>query len=277
MLHTRSHLCAVKSAPGAGLETPVYLVWPQAPLHGCCMDVAWMLHGCCMNVAWMLHGCCMDVAGMPASTRMRRGEGEAQGQQQHPRAGLYLPPSSPLSPTHTISISHLCERACGDVWRTRRICSGEFIRQGAPKSPQQPAQRINSQRENSQRGGRPGGRDAARGARLLSPLHLRDLGCAGSGRALLSTASLRNGRADISMPIDPSFEVELSLAHLPGMPAAGTDCRVEGRVRPPGSGCRHPAGVVGCRRPAGVVVPLCPPHPIARRNTGVPWRQCTAP
>ena len=51
MLHTRSHICAVKSAPGAGLETPVYLGWPQAPLHGCCMDVAWMLHGCCMDVA----------------------------------------------------------------------------------------------------------------------------------------------------------------------------------------------------------------------------------
>ena len=146
--HPLQHLCAVKSAPGAGLETPVYLVWPQAPLHGCCMDVAWMLHGCCMNVAWMLHGCCMDVAGMPAGTRMRRGEGEAQGQQQHPRAGLYLPPSSPLSPT-TPSPSPISARE-------HAVTSGAragFVR--GSLSARAPPNLHNSQRKNSQRGGRP--------------------------------------------------------------------------------------------------------------------------
>jgi hypothetical protein len=125
--------------PGISRMAASAIAWM---LHGCCMDAAWMLHECCMDVAWMLHGCRRDASRHAHAARRGRGAGAAAA-----------PTGRALSPTlfsslshHTISISHLCERACGDVWRTRRICSGEFIRQGAPKSPQQPAQKQPARR-----------------------------------------------------------------------------------------------------------------------------------
>jgi len=147
--HPLQHLCAVKSTPGAGLETTRYIsdgrkrhcmdvAWM---LHGCCMDAAWMLHECCMDVAWMLHGCRRDASRHAHAARRGRGAGAAAAP-----TGRALSPTLFSSLSHTISISHLCERACGDVWRTRRTCSGEFIRQGAPKSPQQPAQKQPARR-----------------------------------------------------------------------------------------------------------------------------------
>ena len=143
----RSHSMGCEKRSGGRARNPgIFRMAASAiawMLHGCCMDAAWMLHECCMNVAWMfawmLQGC-RPARAWPA--RRGRGAGAAAA-----------PTGRALSPTlfsslshHTISISHLCERACGDVWRTRRICSGEFIRQGAPKSPQQPAQKQPARR-----------------------------------------------------------------------------------------------------------------------------------
>jgi hypothetical protein len=131
--------------PGAELVISVSSGWPQAPLHDMLRMVSPPLHAmsplCMMGMiphAWGPAGRMCADAGGNSST-------------QHSREGLYLPPSSPLSPLLPPPSPSLFSV------RGQAVTSGAragFVR--GILSARAPPNLQNSQRINSQRGGRPG-------------------------------------------------------------------------------------------------------------------------